>query len=54
VIWESELTVKLVAAVTPKSTTVAPVNPAPAMTTLVPPAAGPEDGLMPVTVGGAT
>ncbi len=46
-------TVRLVAAVVPKSTTVAPVKPVPVMVTRVPPAAGPEVGLRAVTVGAA-
>ncbi len=50
----SELTVKLVAALAPKSTAVAPVNPVPVMVTDVPPAAGPVFGLTAVTVGAAT
>ncbi len=41
VIWVSETTVKVVAAVEPKSTAVAPVKPVPVMVTEVPPAAGP-------------
>ncbi len=41
VIWVSELTTKLAAAVPPKLTAVAPVKPVPVMTTLVPPAARP-------------
>src|SRR5260370_39628358 len=50
VTWESVLTVKPVAAVAPKWTDVAPVNPQPVMTTLVPPNVEPEVGAMPVTV----
>ena len=46
-------TVTSVAAVVPKSTAVAPVNPVPVIVTAVPPAAGPLFGLMPVTVGAA-
>jgi len=38
--------------VLPKSTMVAPVKPLPVIVTFVPPATGPEGGLMPVTVGG--
>jgi hypothetical protein len=45
---------KLVAAVLPKSTTVAPVRLVPVIVTLVPPATGPVAGLIPVTVGAAT
>ncbi len=44
VIWVSETTVKLVAAVAPKATAVAPVKPVPVMVTVVPPAVGPEVG----------
>jgi hypothetical protein len=51
VIWVSELTVTLVAAVAPNLTDVAPVKPVPVIVTTVPPAAGPEVGLMPVTLG---
>ena len=39
------LTVNVVAAVPPKLTAVAPVNPVPVITTLVPPAVGPDDGV---------
>ena len=46
-------TVTSVAAVVPKSTAVAPVNPVPVIVTGVPPAAGPLFGLTPVTVGAA-
>src|SRR5580704_11730414 len=42
-----------VAAVEPKSTAVAPVNPVPVIVTVVPPADGPLSGLTPVTVGAA-
>ena len=42
-----------VAAVVPKLTAVAPVNPVPVIVTGVPPAAGPLAGLMPVTTGAA-
>jgi hypothetical protein len=51
VIEVSELTVKLVAATSPKKTPVAPVNPVPVTMTDVPPARVPEFGLTPVTVG---
>ena len=44
-------TVKLVAGVEPKSTAVAPVKLVPVMVTVVPPAAGPLDGLTADTVG---
>ena len=44
VIWVAELTVKLVAAVAPNFTAVAPVKLVPVMTTLVPPASGPDVG----------
>ncbi len=47
-------TVTPVAAFVQKSTAVAPVNPVPVIVTSVPPAAGPLDGLIPVTVGAAT
>ena len=46
------LTVKDVAAVLANFTAVAPLNAVPVTVTDVPPAAGPEDGLTPVTVGG--
>ena len=46
-------TMKLVAAVTPKSTAVAPVKLAPVMVTLPPPANGPASGCTPVTTGTA-
>ena len=52
--WVSELTVKLLAASTPKSTAVAPVKPVPVIVTDVPPAKGPFVGLIPVTAGAAT
>ncbi len=51
VICVAELTVKLAAAVPPNCTAVAPVKLVPVMTTLVPPAAGPDVGARPVTVG---
>src|SRR5450631_3817511 len=51
VICVAELTTKLAAAVPPNCTAVAPVNPVPVMTTLVPPEAGPDVGARPVTVG---
>ena len=51
VIAVSLTTVKLVAAVVPKSTAVAPVKLVPVIVTEVPPAAGPLVGLRPVTVG---
>ena len=54
VIVVSLTTVTFVAAVVPKSTAVAPVNPAPVIVTRVPPAAGPLVGLRPETVGAAT
>jgi hypothetical protein len=47
------LTTTPVAALAPKWTAVAPVKLVPVMVTLVPPAAGPDVGLMPVTVGAA-
>ncbi len=51
VIWVALTTVKLVAAVAPKATAVAPVKPVPVITTLVPPPLPPEAGAIPVTVG---
>jgi len=54
VIWVAELTVKAVAAVPPKFTAVAPVKLVPVMTTLVPPASGPDVGEIDVTAGGPT
>jgi len=44
-------TVKLVAAVVPNRTAVAPVRSAPVIFIEVPPEAGPEDGLKPLMVG---
>jgi hypothetical protein len=49
----AEFTVKLVAAVGPKSTVVAPVRFPPVMVTVVPPAAGPVLGSMCFTLGAA-
>jgi hypothetical protein len=46
-------TVKLLAAVAPKLTAVVPLRLVPVMVTLVPPAPGPELGLMLVIVGAA-
>jgi hypothetical protein len=46
-----ELVTVNVAALAPKDTVVAPVKPVPLIVTGVPPAAGPEEGLTPVTVG---
>ena len=54
VIWVALLTVKLVAAVAPKLTALAPVKLVPVIVTEVPPAVGPAVGLTPVTVGAAT
>jgi hypothetical protein len=51
VIWVSDTTVKLDAAVGPNDTPVAPVNPVPVMVTTVP--ATPEVGLKPVIAGAA-
>jgi hypothetical protein len=48
------VTVNVLAAVPPKLTAVAPVKLVPVIVTEVPPAAGPEDGLTWVTVGGVT
>ena len=53
VICVAETTVKLLAAVVPKSTAVAPLRPVPVIVTRVPPARGPIAGLMLVTVGTA-
>ena len=47
------LTVKLVAAVLPNDTAVAPVKPVPVIATVVPPASGPPAGLRPVMTGNA-
>jgi hypothetical protein len=47
----SDTTVKLVAAVVPKLTPVAPVNPVPVMSTVVPPDASPDDAESAVTTG---
>ena len=44
-------TVRPVAAVPPIVTAVAPVKPVPVIVTVCPPANGPEDGLIAVTVG---
>ena len=52
VISESEITVKLVAGVDPKSTAVVPVNPEPEMTTEVLPTTEPDDGETEVRAGG--
>ena len=51
VIWVSETTAKVVAAVKPKATAVAAVKPVPVMVTEVPPAAGPALGATELTVG---
>ncbi len=51
VIEVAELTVKLVAAVEPKRTAVAPVKLVPVMVTEVPPVEGPDTGLNALTVG---
>src|SRR5690242_18082577 len=51
VIWVGLSTLKSVAAVVPKSTSVAPERSVPVIVTLVPPASGPEVGLMPLTAG---
>jgi hypothetical protein len=53
VICVSLSTVKLVAAVAPNETTVAPVKPVPVIATVVLPASGPVVGLSEVTVGSA-
>ena len=54
VIEVSPFTVKLAAAVPPKFTPVAPVNPVPVIVRVVPPVAGPEVGETPVTLGAGT
>jgi hypothetical protein len=51
VIIVSFTTVTLVAGLIPKSTAVAPVNPAPVIATNVPPPGGPTAGVTPETVG---
>src|SRR4029077_10451062 len=51
VIEVAELTVKLAAALAPKSTAVAPVKLAPVIVTDVPPGSGPVLGLTPATLG---
>ena len=51
VIWVAELTLKVVAAVAPKVTAVAPVKLVPVIVTVVPPAPGPDVGEIDVTVG---
>ena len=53
-IWVALFKMKLVAAVVPKSTTVAPVKPVPVTVTLCAPASVPLVGLTAVTVGAAT
>ncbi len=53
VICVAESTVRLVPAVVPNLTAVAPVNPVPVIVTTVPPTKGPLVGDMPVTVGAA-
>ncbi len=53
VIEVSLTTLTFVAAVVPKSTAVAPVNPVPVIVTRVPPAVEPLVGLRPVTTGAA-
>ncbi len=52
-IWVGVSTVKLVAGVTPKLTSVAPVRSVPVIVTLVPPPAGPVVGFTLVTIGAA-
>ena len=52
VICEELTTVTFVAPFAPKSTAVAPVRFVPVIVTLVPPEAGPEEGLIAVIVGG--
>ena len=46
-----DVTVTIVARVVPKETVVVVVNPVPVIVTVVPPPAGPDEGVMPVTVG---
>ena len=53
VIWVSLSTVKALAGVLSKLTSVAPVNPLPVMTMVSPPAADPLVGESPVTCGSA-
>ena len=53
VIWFAVSTVNVLAAVAPKFTAVVPVNPVPAIVTLVPPAVLPDVGVTLVTVGPA-
>jgi len=50
-IWVAESTMKLVAAVPPKVTAVAPLSLLPLIMTTVPPRVDPEDGLRLVTLG---
>jgi hypothetical protein len=52
VICPAELTVKPTAGVEPKLTALALLKFVPTIVTLVPPAAGPDEGLTPMTVGG--
>lgn len=47
----AEITVKLLAGTVPNVTAVVPVTLVPVMVTVVPPAAGPEDGEAAVTFG---
>jgi hypothetical protein len=54
VIEVAELTEKVVAALVPKSTTLAPSRFVPVMVTVVPPATGPEVGLTETTAGPAS
>jgi len=54
VIWVAETTVNDVAAVAPKSTAVAPVNPVPVNVTDVPPVTGPETGNTEANTGTGT
>jgi hypothetical protein len=53
VIAVSETTVKKTAAALPKETAVAPVKALPRIVTVVPPLAGPDVGVIPVTAGTA-
>ena len=54
VICVAELTVKLVAATDPNPTALAPVNPLPLTSTVLPPAGRPVAGLRLATDGGAS
>ncbi len=51
VTWVAEATVKLVAAARPKSRALVPMKLVPLTVTMVPPAIGPDPGLLAVMVG---